>query len=120
MKLNLKRIHPTSLAIVLGLIYLLIGLFVGLFGLAASITGGNLTLHGPFRFSGTGKALGFVSLFYPLITGFVGCVSGLIIAWIYNFIAGFTGGVSLDLIATQSDLQANRRSPPEQNDADNQ
>ncbi|MGE9271027.1 MAG: hypothetical protein ACQKBU_09525 [Verrucomicrobiales bacterium] len=105
MKLRLKRIEPSSLALLLGAAYFLFGLFAGLFGLGASFSSGNVALHGPITFSGTDGTLRFLTLLYPLVTGFAGLVSGFILAWIYNFIARYTGGVCVHWVTAHPNMQ---------------
>jgi hypothetical protein len=94
----LKRITPLSLAKIVGLIYMVIGLFVGLMlsligllGLFASA----IDSDGPGAFIGVLFGLGIIIA--PIFYGILGFVMGLIAAALYNLFARLTGGVELDL-----------------------
>jgi hypothetical protein len=87
-----------SLAKVLGVLYAVLGLFVGVIFAIVSVFGG---LAAQAESQGTplaGLLLGVGALvFMPIIYAVLGFVGGLLVAVIYNFVARFVGGVELDL-----------------------
>ena len=88
---RIRRLGVGQMAKVMGALYFLIGiLFAAIMGLFGSMipTGGE---DSAMRFGG----MFLIAL--PLIYGFFGVVSGALIAWLYNVVAGFTGGVELEL-----------------------
>jgi hypothetical protein len=79
-----------------GATYFVIGILVAIFGIIGSLSGATVTLSGPFRFSGSGPTVMMISLLYPFISAIAGFIGGFIFAWFYNFIIGFTKGLSLE------------------------
>lgn len=57
--------------------------------------------------SGLGKAFPMggigVVILIPLLYGFFGYIVGALIAWLYNVVAGWVGGVELDLQPMESE-----------------
>lgn len=57
--------------------------------------------------SGLGKAFPMggigVVILIPLLYGFFGYLVGALIAWLYNVVAGWVGGVELDLQSMESE-----------------
>ena len=92
----IKRVGPLSCAKVAGLLYAalgaIVGVFVALFSLAgafASDSSGG---------AGLGALLGVGAIVIaPVFYGCLGFVFALIAAALYNVVAGFTGGVELDV-----------------------
>jgi hypothetical protein len=92
----IKRVDPMSIAKVSGTLYALLGLFFGALFSVASLAGG---LFGGSESSGAMGALlgaGAVVLF-PILYGAMGFVMTLIMAVIYNFVAGMVGGVEIEV-----------------------
>ena len=96
----LKRIGPMSLAKISGILYMVLGLFIGLlfalFGLIGAVAGAFSSgeTQSPFF----GIFFGFGAIFImPILYGLIGFVMGVVSAALYNIVAGFTGGVELDL-----------------------
>jgi hypothetical protein len=91
-----KRIGPLSLAKISGVLYALVGLIVGFFFAALSLLGmaANQDAGGAVfgAFFGVG-AIVLLPIFYGLL-GFVAC---LVMAALYNLIAGWVGGVEVQL-----------------------
>jgi hypothetical protein len=91
MKKNLTRIAPLRAGIVLGLLLDIISLiFVPFFVLGVLIsakTGSSV----PAFFS-----LGF-AVMLPLVYGVLGFIGGVILAALYNLIAGWTGGFEFEV-----------------------
>lgn len=92
MRIHISRVSPGSLSITLAAIY-------GLFGVAVAILSvfGALTQFG-IGGSGSGPNMGMwpMLIFQPILSALVGAVTGLILAWVYNFIARFTKGVLIE------------------------
>jgi prepilin signal peptidase PulO-like enzyme (type II secretory pathway) len=96
MKLRILRICPTSLAVTFGVIYFIIGLLVGLFGVLAAMSGSQFTMSGPVSFSGAGMSMLPLAVAYPFLASLMGAIGGYLIAWVYNFSVRFTRGIQLD------------------------
>jgi hypothetical protein len=85
-----------SVAKTLGVLYaalgLLFGALVALFSMAAPGMGFG---RGGGFFPMMGGVASIIVL--PIIYGVIGFVVGLITAWIYNMVAGATGGIEIEL-----------------------
>jgi hypothetical protein len=99
---TVKRIGPGS-AFKVGLVtYAILGLVLGIF--AASISGIMGSLGGALgqsatpgaKFFGLGMGLGAV-IFFPIGYGLIGGVFAAIGAVIYNLVAGWVGGLEVDI-----------------------
>jgi hypothetical protein len=99
---TLKRIGPGS-AFKIGLItYAILGLVLGIF--AASISGILGSLGGALgqsaapgaKLFGLGMGFGAV-IFFPICYGLIGGVFAAIGAVIYNLVAGWVGGLEVDI-----------------------
>jgi ribose/xylose/arabinose/galactoside ABC-type transport system permease subunit len=89
---RVRRIGVAQLAKTMGVLDLLIGLVfaVCFFIFASMMPKGQLGQAFPMG----GMAM---LIFLPLLYGFFGYVIGALIAWLYNLVAGWVGGVELDL-----------------------
>lgn len=91
-----KRIGPLSLAKISGMLYGLMGLIIGAFISLFSVVGGAFA---------PGKDAGVVGMLFgaaaivilPIFYGLLGFVMSLIGAALYNLVAGWVGGVELDV-----------------------
>lgn len=92
MRHRIARIGVLQTASFFGVLYAVLGLCVMPFFYAMTRFGG-LPSETPFPFSGA-----FV-LFLPLIYGAMGFVMTAIGALIYNLVAGWTGGIEIELAA---------------------
>ena len=92
----IKRIGPLSCAKIAGTLYLLLGLAIG--GVISLVAlAGGFAADVP-EASGMGALIGVGSIiFFPLMYGCLGFFSALIGAFLYNVLAGFVGGVQLDV-----------------------
>jgi hypothetical protein len=90
----LRRIGPLSVAKVSGVVYAMIGLVAGGFLALASLLGGFASQEagGPFfgLFFGAGALI-----FMPIFYGGIGFLGTLLMAALYNLVAGWVGGVEL-------------------------
>lgn len=90
-----KRIGPAS-AFKVGLIsYAILGLIVGVFCSLIAIIGAWFAPHAHLPFA---RAVGlFAVLLCPLVYGILGGVIAVISALLYNLVAGWVGGVEVEL-----------------------
>jgi hypothetical protein len=91
-----KRIGPLSFAKISGMLYGLMGLIIGACISLFSVVGGAFA---PGRGSGAvGMLFGAAAIVVlPIVYGLVGFVISLISAALYNLVAGWVGGVELDV-----------------------
>jgi len=97
MNQRIKRIPPFSLAVTVAFIYFFIGIMSGIFGLIGGLSGADVTLNGPFTFSGNGPSLIIISMLYPFISALGGFIFGFLLAIIYNYSVRFTKGLVVQL-----------------------
>ena len=92
----IKRIGPLSCAKIAGTLYLILGLFFG--GIISLVAlAGGFAADVP-EASGMGALIGVGSIIvFPLMYGCIGFFSALVGAFLYNVLAGFVGGVQLDV-----------------------
>ncbi len=98
----LKRVGVASAAKMTGALYAGGGLLVGAIfacialvgaGAAESLSGSSNGMTGMF-----GALFGVSAIvILPIVYGIMGFVGGAIFAWLYNLVAGMTGGIELDL-----------------------
>ena len=92
----IKRIGPLSLAKISGTLYAVLGLAFGAIFSVASLAGGlgSNTPEG----AGLGALLGAGAIVaFPVLYGGLGFVMSLVVAWLYNILAGAVGGIELDV-----------------------
>ena len=92
----IRRVGPLSFAKLSGMLYAIMGLIFG--GIVSLIA-----LAGGFG-SNTSAGAGMSALFgvgavvlLPIFYGLIGFVGTLIVAWLYNVVAGIVGGVEMDV-----------------------
>lgn len=91
---RVQRVGVAQFAKVLGVLYLFMGVcFAALFYLF-SVAMPSAT--GPMPMLGIGSGIGIV-IVIPLIYAFFGVLFGALFAWFYNMVAGWVGGIELDL-----------------------
>ncbi len=96
---RLRRIGVGQMAKLLGTLYFALGiLFAVIFGLVGSMMPTS-ELGGDTRMFGLGFVIGM-----PFLYGLLGLVFGALLAWPYNVVAGWTGGLELEF--ESSDVQA--------------
>jgi hypothetical protein len=84
MKKRISYVSPLQQGIVLGVLYAIISLVLVPFLLIATLLG-----HG-------GLGAIFV-IFLPIVYGIAGFIAGVIVAFIYNLVARWTGGIEFVL-----------------------
>ena len=94
--MRITHIGPVSVAKVAFVLYGVLGLIFGAFFAAVSLLGAGLgAAHGEeSALLGAAFGVGAVILL-PLLYGGLGAVMGLFMAWLYNIVAGFVGGVEV-------------------------
>ncbi|GAC1359361.1 MAG: hypothetical protein NVSMB31_19720 [Vulcanimicrobiaceae bacterium] len=95
MPTRLKNINPIQCGIVLAVMYAFLGIVFVV--LMAPFMALMATMH----LGGQGNpasSLGFAGLLiFPIIYGVLGFISGILSAFIYKLVAGWTGGVEITL-----------------------
>lgn len=94
-----KKINPISAGKMMGALYAIIGLIIGIIVALASLMGAHLA---PTDSSGGSSIVGMMFgvgaiVFLPICYGILGFISGLIVPAIYNILAGIVGGVEVDV-----------------------
>ena len=89
---RINNINPVQLGKVYAVLYAILGLIFGVFfGIASSISGGAMAASGIGNF-------GWLSIIiFPICYAIAGFIGGIILAMLYNLVAGWTGGVELTL-----------------------
>ncbi|TGC10922.1 hypothetical protein [Methanolobus halotolerans] len=93
----INRIGILSLGKIVGLIYALFGLIVG--GLMAlfSVLGG-VAMQGFMSYSAMNMFFGIGSIIiFPIFYGIMGFIVGILVAWFYNIISGWVGGLKIEV-----------------------
>lgn len=95
---EITRIDVFSVAKVLGILYFLAGILVGLLFACSLLIGLSTDSPGfaPARFGSTGFSLAF-AICTPFVYALLGFVFGAIGAALYNLIARSLGGIKLEL-----------------------
>ena len=92
----IKRVGPLSCAKIAGVLYAALGAFIGVLVALFSLTGALAA--DSFGRGGLGAVIGLGAIVIaPIFYGCLGFVFALIAAALYNVVAGFTGGVELDV-----------------------
>lgn len=93
----LKRVAPVSVAKVAGIVYALLGLCFGILLSLFGVLAGGLAFNRPQApIAGLMFGAGAI-VFLPVMYGVIGFVFSLIGAALYNVVAGWVGGVEVDL-----------------------
>jgi hypothetical protein len=97
----LKRVGPGS-AFKIGLVtYAILGLIIGLFAALFSMVAGTVgSLGSPGAPGARAFALGFGMasiIIFPLLYGIIGGIIAVLGAVIYNLVAGWVGGLEVDI-----------------------
>jgi hypothetical protein len=88
----IKRIEPVQCAKMAGTLYALLGFIIGIIFSLFALTGGAAAGL-PF---GTAFGIGAVILL-PLLYGCIGFIMSLIMAAFYNLVAGWIGGLEIQV-----------------------
>ncbi len=91
----INRVGPVSVAKISGTLYAIVGLFIG--GVFSLIALAGSATHA-FEAPGFGALMGIAAIVvFPILYGALGFIGALIMAGLYNFLAGIVGGVELDI-----------------------
>jgi hypothetical protein len=96
----IRRLGVLSVAKLQGTLYALLGLLVGAVFAVFSLFGAALgsSMGSDHQGSIFGAALGVGAIvIFPVFYGLLGFVVGLVVAALYNLVAGLTGGVEIEL-----------------------
>lgn len=91
-----RRVGPLSLAKVAGVVYATLGFVVGCLFALFSLLGGFASDQPGGPFFGMLFGAGAV-IFMPIMYGVLGFLASLLMAAIYNVVAGWVGGVRISL-----------------------
>ncbi|MDD5340821.1 MAG: hypothetical protein PHC97_00055 [Patescibacteria group bacterium] len=92
---KIKSLDVLSVAKVEGLLGVILGLVLGiLFALVGAGISGMLGDQGGWGMMGGGL---FAIILMPIMYGIGGFISGAIVAWLYNLVAGWIGGIGIEL-----------------------
>ena len=106
MNVRLKSISPEDLGLFLGAAGFVVAVPFVIFAFAFIGPGRTVTLNGfvGLTFMDQLDPVGLV-LAYPILNATIGFVVGLLVAWFYNFIARFRGGIRVRLEQRLSENQ---------------
>ena len=95
MTTRIRNINPLQLGIVYAVLYGLIGVILGvIFALISMAAGAMMSSGGMPNF-------GWLSIIvFPILYGVIGFIAGLIVGFLYNLVAGWTGGIELTFSTT--------------------
>jgi hypothetical protein len=95
--MEIKRIGPLSVARISAWIYglfgLIVGIFISFFSLLGFATGGGES--GPEAFFGIFFGVGAI-IFMPIFYAILGFLSSLLMAFVYNLVARYSGGIEIE------------------------
>jgi hypothetical protein len=94
-KLFVKRIGVSSLGKIMGVLYAFLGFIIGAFLALFSLVGAALAPRSMGAFGALFGVGAIVAL--PIIYGILGFLAGCITAFLYNLVAGWVGGLEMDL-----------------------
>lgn len=97
--MTLQRIGPLSAGKLCGVLYFVVGLFIGVIASFVGIIGafaGAQAEGAPSPFFGLAFGIGAV-FFLPVLYGSLGFLSGVIGSAIYNVAARFIGGIQIEI-----------------------
>ena len=91
---RIRRLDVMQMAKTLGVLYLLLGIIIGVPALLFMSAAAKMGSGTPGFGSGFGVGM-LIAL--PVIYGAIGFIGGAIIAAVYNLVAGWTGGIGIDI-----------------------
>lgn len=97
---EIKKIDPTSLAKVMGVLYALLGVIIGLLfaGFGSILSSLPMAEEDEATRSVLSTFFGVGSIiFFPIFYGIMGLIAGVITGFLYNLVAGWIGGVRIEV-----------------------
>ncbi len=96
---RLKRIAPLKFGLVMGIMYGLLALvFIPFMFLSLGLSLLGPAHHGSGLAQGLGAVFGlFLCFFFPLFYAVIGGLMGMLMAWVYNVVAGWIGGIEFEV-----------------------
>ena len=92
----ITRIGPMSLATIVATAHAVLGLVLGgifsTISLACGFTSNNWEVPNSGAMLGVG-----VILVFPILYAFIGFIMTLFAAWLYNIVAGYVGGIEIEV-----------------------
>ncbi len=88
---RIRNINPVQLGLVYATLYALLGIFFGFVIAIISMSAPQLGAAGMPHFGW------FAIVIFPLLYGAFGFIAGIIVAFFYNIVAGWTGGIEITL-----------------------
>jgi hypothetical protein len=92
----IRRVSPLSVAKIAGTLYAIIGLLMGAMFSLIAMAGGMASDSGGGAAFGAVFGIGAI-VFFPILYGGLGFAMTLIMAALYNFLAGMVGGVEIEV-----------------------
>lgn len=96
---RLRHIAVVQFALVIAVLYALMGVILGLVWwlvLSPIMIAGMKSSMGAASGIGALTGIGFLAIiFFPIFYGIVGFIGGLLYAALYNLVAGWTGGIEM-------------------------
>ena len=94
--IQVKRLGVLSLGKMLGLLYALLGFIIGLIFSCVSLVGSVAMISELGGEGAFGLLFGIGSIvLFPIFYGVIGFIAGLLVAFLYNIIARFVGGIEI-------------------------
>lgn len=97
---EIKKIDPTSLAKVMGLLYAFLGVIIGLLFAGMGSILSNLPMaeddEAARTIINTVFGVGGI-IFFPIFYGIIGLIARVITGFLYNLVAGWIGGVRIEV-----------------------
>lgn len=93
----IRSVVPLSVAKVAGALYAMLGLIIGAMISLIAVAGGLSNLGSEGAVFSVIFGMGAVVLL-PILYGGMGFVMSLVMAWLYNVVAGMVGGVEIDVL----------------------
>jgi hypothetical protein len=93
--MTITRVGPLSVAKVAGLLYVIMGLVFGAFISLAAMIGAFTANEQSAGMMGALFGVGAIILL-PIFYGCLGFVMTLLMAWLFNVVAGIVGGVEIE------------------------
>jgi len=98
MNKRLKKISPRDLALLLGVVGFIATIPIVIFAFLAIGPGRTVNMSGFVTLTFKDKLSPIeLVLAFPMLNAIAGAISGLISAWLYNFLARFLGGITIRL-----------------------